>query len=135
MVLKRFAIVTFALFFVVERILFFLKSYSTISNDLKDDFKFFSVNCVDSEAIKALGRRYYLCEEIKEKASMSVFLQTIQFVLDSTLHQSVDYIYILHLSLILIIIYITDNFIENYSRRNENPNAIPMFEHRRIKYD
>lgn len=107
--------------FICDRILLFITSYTSIRKDLEEDIEFFVRNCVESEALSKLGRRFYLCDEIKQRSSVPLFIHTFQFVVDDTVNTEVSYQQIIKIALVIVSTVVCDRFISRYTRDDDIP--------------
>lgn len=120
---SKFIIFLFVVLFVVNRLFLLIEQYNIIKSEIESDEIFYIQNCLQSEKIRLLGKRSYICDEIKQKSNFPILVHAVRYVFDSTLYYEFTIDRIAFISLVLIIVYSTDYYISKFTKSLAKQNA------------
>lgn len=132
--LKRFVLFTIFACFLFDRLFLLFETYNETKRDIEDDENFFVSNCLDPGGIKYLGKRYYICDEIKKRASTPILFHALQYVANDTMYREFSIQNVLQIMGVVVIVFVTDNIIHRYSRSGERVYVLPE-KNKSLKYD
>lgn len=108
--------------FFANRIMLFFEIYGTIYREFEDDSNFYAQHCTVTEKRQQLGRRMYLCQEIKTRLSYPIITHSLDQLVKETFYREMNTKEIIQGIIFIVVLYTVDRFFPG-----ENNQRIPMF--------
>lgn len=123
MKIRKLLLIIFACIFLLNRGTYFVQLCVKYRNEFSDDIDFYEQHCLTEKSKAALGRRAYICNEIKTRNNYSFVTNALEHLINDTIYREATTKDIIQITFFVLIFYVLDKVLP---RDEENMN-IPIY--------